>query len=58
MEKIVCRRCGKVMEKRHYMLQTVVYLGEWCPRIDICDDCHTSYIMWLANGHPTVEFVD
>ena len=48
--EIKCTRCGKKLEKKHYMLQVVEYCGEWQPRVDICDDCFKSYTTWMLSG--------
>lgn len=45
--EIKCARCGKKLEKKHYMLQVAEYLGELQPRVDICDDCFKSYTIWM-----------
>lgn len=48
--EIKCVRCGKKLEKKHYMLQVAEYLGELQPRVDICDDCFKSYTNWILGG--------
>ena len=49
MEKIVCARCGHIIEEKKYMIQVVEYLGKFGNRQPICDRCHNSFQNWMAN---------
>ena len=49
MEKTVCVRCGQEINPKHYMIQVVVYLGQYGERQPICDKCHESFMNWMKN---------
>ena len=36
MEKIVCARCGHIIEEKKYMIQVVEYLGKFGNNFDLC----------------------
>lgn len=47
-----CYRCGKSMNEKNHMIQTITYLGGIGPRRDICENCFISFTNWLTEGSP------
>lgn len=46
-KNLICARCGKKLEKKHYMIQAFVYLGSQSPRRDICKNCYDAFIDFM-----------
>ena len=43
-----CKRCGKKIPEKHYMIQVIVYLSnKHYPRHSICKECYESFIEWF-----------
>lgn len=44
---IKCVRCGKKIPEKHYLIQSIIYLGKSSKRLNICKECYDSFIDWL-----------
>lgn len=53
-----CKRCGKIIPEKHWLIQDVEYLGETSPRMPICEECHESFLHWLDEIKKFKEKVD
>lgn len=42
-----CKRCGKKLPEKYYLIQVVVYLGKHYPRLPICKECYESFVDWF-----------
>lgn len=47
--EIKCARCGKKLNEKHYLIQTIVYLGNQSPRRDICSECYNAFIDFMED---------
>ena len=44
---VKCIRSGKKIPERHYLIQTIVYLGKSSKRRDLCENCYQDFIDWI-----------
>lgn len=45
--EVKCIRCGKKIQERHFLIQTIIYLGSSSKRMDLCPECFDDFRNWL-----------
>ena len=53
--EIKCIRCKKKLNERHYLIQTIVYLGTSSKRMDLCPECFDDFRDWLEEMESNEE---